>query len=90
MLKNDGGPLARAIRNGESSHSERLQIRRFNGTFKTIIASASPLRALDGHIVGAVILIQDVTETREIEEELQERVTKLVSLGMELESKAVN
>jgi CheY-like chemotaxis protein len=89
-LKDDAGPLARALKKGETSHSERLRVRRFNGTVKTIIASASPLRALDGHIVGAVILIQDLTETREIEEELQERVTKLVSLGIELEAKAVN
>src|SRR5438094_7347917 len=70
MLKNEQGPLARALR-GESCHSERLQIRRFNGAEKTIVASAAPLRGLDARIVGAVILIQDLTETHKIEEDLE-------------------
>lgn len=86
-LKTDG-PLGRAVQRGESSHSERLEIRRFNGKAKTIVASASPLRGLQGQIVGAVILIQDVTEAREIEESLHQRVTKLLSLGIELEETA--
>ena len=87
ILKRNG-PLARAVHMGESSQSERLEIRRFNGNAKTIVASASPLRGLQGQIVGAVILIQDVTEAREIKESLHERVTKLLSLGIELEESA--
>jgi CheY-like chemotaxis protein len=82
------GPVARALQMGESSQSERLEIRRFNGKAKTIIASASPLRGLQGHIVGAVILIQDVTATTEIKESLHQRVARLVSLGIELEESA--
>ena len=87
-LKNHAGPLARALQKGETSQSERLEMRRFNGKPMTILASASPLRGLDGHIVGAVILIQDLTETSEIEADLQNRVTRLVSLGIELEETA--
>jgi CheY-like chemotaxis protein len=85
VLKEDDGPLGRALR-GESSHSERVRVRRFNaGAADSITASASPLRGLDGHIVGAVILLQDVTEPRRIENDLQQRVTNLISLGVELE-----
>jgi CheY-like chemotaxis protein len=85
VLKDDSGPLARALR-GETSHAERVKVRRFNaGTADSIIASASPLRGLDGHMVGAVILLQDVTEPRRIENDLQQRVTNLISLGVELE-----
>jgi PAS domain S-box-containing protein len=87
-LREHAGPLARALRGEASSQSERLQVRRFNGAPKTIVASASPLRGLDRRIVGAVILIQDLTETSEIEADLQQRVTKLVSLGIELEESA--
>jgi hypothetical protein len=83
-LRDREGPLARALR-GESAHSERLQVRRFNGSLKSILASASPLRGLDGHLVGAVVLIQDRTETQEIERHLAQRVTQLVNLGVELE-----
>jgi len=82
------GPLASALHEGATSHSERLEIRRFNGSNKTIVASASPLRGLDGRLVGAVVLLQDLTETHQIEEDLERRVTKLVSLGVELEQSA--
>ena len=84
-LRDRAGPLARALQQGESSQSEPLQVRRFNGAVKTIVASASPLRGLDGHIVGAVILIQDLTETKKIEADLQQRVTGLITLGVALE-----
>lgn len=86
ILKDHDGPLARAIHHGETSHSEPLQIRAIDGLSKRILISASPLRGLDGRIVGAVVLIQDLTESKKvIEEELERRVTKLISLGVELE-----
>jgi CheY-like chemotaxis protein len=85
MLKEENGPLARAIRLGESSHSERIRIRCLDGSEKTILASASPLRRLDGRIAGAVVLIQDLTETVKIGEDLEERVTRLIGAGVELQ-----
>lgn len=88
MLKDEEGPLARALRRGETSHNQLLQIRCLDDSSKTILASASPLLGLDGQIMGAVILIQDVTEHRRIEAELEDRVTRLVSLGVELEQSA--
>jgi hypothetical protein len=87
MLKQGSGPLARAIRDGETSRSEPIPIRCVDGTHKTILISASPLRGLDGKIVGGVVLLQDLTESKKIiEEELQQRVAKLISLGVELEA----
>ena len=88
MIKNHGGPLARALKRGESSHSEPLDIRCFDGSSKTILASASPLRGLDVRIIGAVVLIRDVTESKKIGEDLEQRVTRLVGLGVELEESA--
>ncbi len=89
MLKGGTGPLVRAVRDGETSRSESIPIRCVDGTQKTILISASPLRGLDGKIVGAVVLLQDLTESKKIiEEELQQRVAKLISLGVELEETA--
>ncbi len=86
MLKGGTGPLIRAVRDGETSRSESIPIRCVDGTQKTILISASPLRGLDGKIVGAVVLLQDLTESKKIiEEELQQRVAKFISLGVELE-----
>ena len=81
----ESGPLGRAIGQGETSHSERIRIRCLDGTEKAILASASPLRHLDGRIAGAVVLVQDVTETEKIAEDLQERVARLVGVSVELE-----
>jgi CheY-like chemotaxis protein len=89
VMKDEGGPLARALL-GETSHSEGIGVQCLDGAFKTILASASPLRRLDGQIVGAVVLIQDITESRKIEEALEERVTKLIALGVQLEQRAVH
>jgi CheY-like chemotaxis protein len=84
-LKSEHSPLGRAIREGHSAHRERLQIQCFDGTAKTILVSTAPLRGLDGRIVGAVILIQDLTEKTKIEEDFESRVTKLIALGVEIE-----
>ena len=73
VLKDERGPLANALRRGEASHSEAVAIQGLDGKVKTIVTSASPLRRLDGEIVGAVVLIQDVTESKRIEEDLKER-----------------
>ena len=85
MLKNENGPLARAIHRGESSHGERISIRCLDGTEKSILASASPLRRRDGRIAGAVVLLQDFTDTAKIGDDLQERVARLVGSGIQLE-----
>jgi CheY-like chemotaxis protein len=85
LLKERAGPLGRALQHGETSHSERIRIRCLDGTEKSILASASPLRHLDGRIAGAVVLVQDITETEKIAVDLQERVARLVGVGMELE-----
>jgi PAS domain S-box-containing protein len=85
MIRDEAGPLARALRAGETTHSEPLAIRCFDGTEKTILASASPLHGLDGQKVGAVVLIRDLTESKKIEEDLARRVTRLIALGVELE-----
>jgi CheY-like chemotaxis protein len=90
ILRDPLGPLHRAVGQGQTSHNELIPIMCFDGSAKTILCSASPLRQLHGDIVGAVIVIQDVTEPRKIEEDLQERVTRLVALGVELHQSAVN
>jgi hypothetical protein len=60
-------------------------VRCFDGSARTIRTSASPLFGLGGKIVGAVIVVRDLTETKLLEEELETRVARLVSLGVELE-----
>lgn len=84
MIANSG-PLSKALHQGITSHSEALEIACRNGARKNVLCSASPLLGLDGHIVGAVVVLQDVTESRKIEIELEERITRVVATGVQLE-----
>lgn len=84
LLKNGGGPLSRAL-HGKACHNEVLQIRCIDESMKSVLMSASPLLGLDHEIVGAVLVIQDVSESKQIEVQLENRITRLVSLGVELQ-----
>ena len=53
---------ARAIRNGETLLDEVVDIQCFDGTRKTILNSAIPLRNDHGQITGAIIVNQDITD----------------------------
>jgi CheY-like chemotaxis protein len=85
MFKGSQGPLARALRSGASSFHDSLQIECLDGSAKTILSSTSPLFGLDGNVVGAVVVIQDVTEQQRMGAELEDRITRLVSTGVEIE-----
>ena len=89
MIKDRAGPLARALDEGETSHSELIEIDCVDGSTTAVVASACPLHGLDRKLVGAVVLIHDMTEPRQIGEALEERVTRLIGAGVELEESAL-
>lgn len=62
--------LARAVNKGETSIGEVIDIERFDGTHGTILNSAAPVRDHDGHIIGGVVVLQDLTERRQMERAL--------------------
>ena len=85
LLRAKEGALAKALHDGVATHNEVLKLTVIDGTAKTILTSASPLRGLDGRIVGAVVVMRDVTEQKQIEADLLQRIQRLVTLGIELE-----
>jgi CheY-like chemotaxis protein len=80
--------FARALKTGESTHNEMLKIKCFDETWKMFISSVSPLHGLDDQIVGAAAVIQDITEHKKIEQDMEERILKLISLGVEFQQRA--
>jgi diguanylate cyclase (GGDEF)-like protein/PAS domain S-box-containing protein len=62
---------ARAIRNGETSIDEEIEIECFDGTRKIILNSGVPMRNSAGEIVGALIVNQDITARKHSEDELR-------------------
>jgi PAS domain S-box-containing protein len=67
----DEWALARAIRRGEASIDNVIEIEDFHGCRKMISNSAAPLRDRAGAIVGAVCVNEDITDRLHAEEELR-------------------
>lgn len=88
LLKSSESSLIHTLKTGESTRNELARIKCFDGSSKTVLNSASPLRNLEGEIVGAVMVIQDVTAHTEIQHDMQNKIHKLISLGMEFERSA--
>lgn len=82
LIKATEGPISRTLSSGEPSHNELTRIKCFDGTSKTLLSSASPLRSLDGTTVGVVLVIQDVTEQTQIQHDMEQRIQQLISLGL--------
>jgi CheY-like chemotaxis protein len=87
LLRVQDGPLMRAMQ-GLASHNEIIRLKCLDGTPKSVFASASALHAMDRHVIGAVLVLQDVTARRQIQADFERRVVNLVSLGIELEETA--
>ncbi|HEV8645572.1 MAG TPA: PAS domain S-box protein [Burkholderiales bacterium] len=61
---------ARAIERGETTINELVDIECFDGSRKTILNSAVPLRDSEGRITGGIIVNEDVTARKLAEEAL--------------------
>ena len=73
----DEWAAARAISKGETSIEEVIDIECFDGSHKTILNSALPLRSSAGEIAGAIIINQDITSRRRGEIERENLVRQL-------------
>ncbi len=63
----DQWALARAVR-GETCIGELVRIQCFDGSYKTIINSAAPLRDEQGEITGAIVVNDDISELHDVQE----------------------
>ncbi len=59
--------LWRAINQGEICLNDRIEIQCWDGTHKTILNSAIPLRNHQQEIIGAIVIDQDITEQQLVE-----------------------
>ncbi len=85
--------LAKAIRFGETTVGEVLDLVRFDGETATIMNSAAPIIGSGGQILGAVVAIMDITDRRALETRLEvmvaERTKSLVQLHGQLHEEAL-
>ena len=66
--------ISRAISRGETSRSELIRIQCFDGSFKTVINWATPIRSKAGEIAGAVAVNEDITALHQTQEQLRAAV----------------
>ena len=64
--------IARALRTGETSVSEMIRLRTADGQESVIVKSAAPMRDANGRLVGAVAVVQDVSERQHEQDRRQE------------------
>jgi PAS domain S-box-containing protein len=76
LLRRDQLPLIRMMGGTEFSNEE-FQFLRENGTVKTLLANARPLRDERGGIVGGVMIGLDITDRKESEEALRRSEERL-------------
>lgn len=76
---------ARAIQKGETSIDEEIRIECFDGSRKIILNSAIPLRDAAGGITGAIIVNQDITARKRVEEQLLQANTAIDAMNRELQ-----
>ncbi len=66
--------IARAIHRGQTSRRELIRIQCFDGSFKTVINWAAPIRSDSGEITGAIAVNEDVTGLHQTQEQLRAAV----------------
>ncbi len=80
LLEPDEWSAARAMVSGEAVLNDELEIEAFDGTHKFMLNSAVPLRDNAQKIIGAVVINQEITERKQIEQALRESENRFRSL----------
>ncbi|MGA7877179.1 MAG: PAS domain S-box protein [Desulfoferrobacter sp.] len=84
LIQAEEWAAARAVKNGETTIDELIEIECFDGTHKIILNSAVPFSDEEGNIIGAIIVNQDVTERAGAEEALRQSEQRLRTLSTRL------
>ena len=66
--------ISRAVRHGETCRRELIRIQCLDGSFKTVINWATPLRSAEGKIIGAIAVNEDITALHQTQEQLRTAV----------------
>jgi PAS domain S-box-containing protein len=89
ILKEPKSILWEALKDRKSVHNQKINLRCPDGSMKALMASSSPLLESNGELRGAVIILSDASASREFEEEFEHKISKLISIGVELEHQAL-
>jgi len=86
-LLENSTPITHALTQGKTAH-ETCEVRGADGSARTMLCTATPLRERDGTLAGAVLIVRDATESRRMEHELEQCIRRLVSAGAPVQDQA--
>ena len=72
LIAPDEWAVARAVKYGETSIDEEIEIECFDGTHKIILNSAIPLFDAQEQIIGTLVVNQDISVRKQAEKELED------------------
>jgi PAS domain S-box-containing protein len=78
--------MSRALTQGEFVTNQEVEIETADGQHKVIVDTATPIRDETGAIIGAVGLLQDITEHKRLEEALRQAERQAASRASQLEA----
>jgi signal transduction histidine kinase len=76
LLRAEDWGIYRAIKGGETSIDEVMDIEHSDGTIGTIVISSAPVKDDRGRIVGAISALQDITDHRRLERIAEEALER--------------
>ncbi len=79
-IKAEDWSLVRTIRDGETILNELIEIDGFDGVTRTILNSTAPVLDENGTVLGAIVVNQDITEQKQMEQQLLQ-AQKMESVG---------
>ncbi len=79
-------PLARSILTGEVVSGEEIDLPRPDGTRATVSVNSAPIHDREGHIIGAVSVLTDITKRKETEAARQQLLIQVQRRAAELDA----
>jgi PAS domain S-box-containing protein len=68
-ISKDDWPVMRALKKGEIVRGEMIDVQFVDGRHGTDLVSAAPIKDDKGRRIGAVLIVQDITEQRRLEQD---------------------
>ena len=76
----DEVPASRALNLGEEVRNEEMIISRADGAAIPVLVSAGPIRDAQGSIAAAIVIFEDITERKKMEEKVKQGMQTFVEL----------